>query len=234
MAKQYGFNGRISGRLGNTVFINTSDGTVAQQFDPVKPKVDTLAQVRTTTRFRLAHSIEVAIDDNWCRGLSGTRREARARLKRNILNAISVENDGNGIYALLCPQRLVLADGKLATPWEWTKENSISYSTQNGYPEVIANVIVENLLAWSGMDWFVLMVPYNPTYKPVAFWWTYFWKNDQPRIGHGHAWALPFEINPVEWQAVLYVVPWRFRYAGATSRRDFGRSFLVRNGWGWG
>lgn len=234
MAKQYGINGRISGRLGNTIFVNTSVGNVAQQFNPSKPNADTQAQLRTTTRFRLAHEIEIAMGNDWCRGLTGTRRERSALLKRNILNAISVEDSGDYMHALLQPTKLQLANGQMVTPWTWTNENSLTYSTQEGYPMLVANVIVENLLAWSGMDWIVLLMPYNHDYKPMAYYWSYYWKQDYSRVGHGHAWPLPYEIGRAEWQALLYVIPWRFRDAGASTKRDFGRSFLVKNGWGVG
>lgn len=227
MAKQYGFNGRMAGRLGNTVFVNTSDGNIAQQYNPKKPKVDTLAQMRTTTRFRISHALARLLGVGSVVGLRASMKKKRALLEQMCMHAVSVSFDGMQYEVEFSPSEIRLSDGVAAPRYDAVHDALMVVSYNLGYPNLGVQAVFRNVRAGAGNDWFVVLVNHRADIMPMVFRWSQVWRLDYDDIGQGVGWRMSDDFDPSEWMAAFWVVPFVQSGEGDIIRRDYSKSVLL-------
>lgn len=227
MAKQYGFNGRMAGRLGGTVFVNTSDGNIAQQYNPKKPKVDTLAQMRTTTRFRIAHALAGVLGVESVVGLRATAKRKRVMLESMCMQAISVSIDGLQSTVEFTPSEITLSDGVAAPRYDAVHDALMAVSYNLGYPYLGVQAVFRNVRSGAGNNWYVALLNRGLNVEPIVFKWSNVWRLDYEDIGQGHGWRLPDDFDPSEWMAAFWVVPFSQSGEGDIIRREYSKSVLL-------
>lgn len=114
MAKIYGINGRITGKVGNTVFAVDGGIQVARQYNPIVANPRTAAQQVQRLKVNLAGQMSRGIQAAALEGLRGNRRQRRSALLSNLIKDVFRE-DGNGSGDRMAFQasKLVLSTGTM-------------------------------------------------------------------------------------------------------------------------
>lgn len=112
MAKLYGINGKITGKVGNTVFAIDGGIQVARQYNPVVANPRTPAQVTRRNIVSLAGQMSGGIPAAALEGLGGNKRQRRSTLNRNLMkDAFENVIVGGKTEIAFRAERLVLSTG---------------------------------------------------------------------------------------------------------------------------
>lgn len=97
MAKIYGINGKLTGKIGNTVFAVDGGIQVARQYNPIVANPRTEAQQTQRLKVDFAGQMSKGIVAAALDGLSGNRRQRRSALLSNLIkDVIGIEQAADG------------------------------------------------------------------------------------------------------------------------------------------
>lgn len=139
MAKNYGIFGRTSGKVGNVVFTNTSDGQIASAYNPNKPKERSQAQIDSSAKFAFMKKVSALFPPELLLGLGGNDKENRRKFDSMILRNVVWEGEGVERHPTLDALRIVFAEGELKLPWNSIMTNEVQYGVRSGLP-VVQNI----------------------------------------------------------------------------------------------
>lgn len=112
MAKIYGINGKLTGKVGNTVFAVDGGIQVARQYNPIVANPRTEGQQLQRLKVRLAGQMSHGIQPAAIEGLRGNRRQRRSALNSNLIKDVIHTTDGpEGERMQLMASNLVLSSG---------------------------------------------------------------------------------------------------------------------------
>lgn len=118
MAKIYGINGKLTGKMGNTVFAVDGGIQVARQYNPIVANPRTPAQVTQRLKVNFAGQMSRGIVPAAIEGLGGNKRQRRSALLSNLIkDAFSEVNSVDGVTVkFMNPELLVLSVGSVKLP----------------------------------------------------------------------------------------------------------------------
>lgn len=162
MAKIYGINGVLSGKVGNTIFASKGGKTIARQYQPIVRNPKTLPQVIQRARFLTANGLGQALA-NCLEGLSTISRGARVSLRNsfvrlnmeNISASSSSVSQGTNVETEVSWPTLKVASGSGTLP-------SISSMTSEEAQQVQIEVDADNLPEGITASDFVVLVVVCP------------------------------------------------------------------------
>lgn len=97
MAKIYGINGKLTGKVGNTVFAVDGGIQVARQYNPIVANPRTEAQQTQRLKVDFAGQMSKGIVAAALDGLSGNRRQRRSALLSNLIkDVVGIEQAADG------------------------------------------------------------------------------------------------------------------------------------------
>lgn len=97
MAKIYGINGKITGKVGNTVFAVDGGIQVARQYNPIVANPRTEGQQTQRLKVDFAGQMSKGIVAAALEGLGGNRRQRRSALLSNLIkDVVGIEQTGDG------------------------------------------------------------------------------------------------------------------------------------------
>lgn len=112
MAKIYGINGKITGKVGNTVFAVDGGTQVARQYNPIVANPRTEAQQVQRLKVDFAGQMSKGIVAAALDGLSGNRRQRRSTLLSNLIkDVIGIDQAANGMEMQFKAANLRLSSG---------------------------------------------------------------------------------------------------------------------------
>lgn len=136
MAKNYGIFGRTSGKVGNVVFTNTSDGQIASAYNPNKPKERSQAQIDSSAKFAFMKKVSALFPPELLLGLGGNDKENRRKFDSMILRNVVWEGEGVERHPTLNASRIVLAEGNMRPIMEILYEQTYNYTQTGGKSRV--------------------------------------------------------------------------------------------------
>lgn len=116
MAKMYGLNGVLTGKLGATVFAVRSGVQIARQYQPIINNPKSTLQQFQRAKMNLVGQLSSIMPHQVISGLGNSKTNRRARfLKKNLLKTTSGYRAGSTteIEAKLTPEDIVLSEGNL-------------------------------------------------------------------------------------------------------------------------
>lgn len=113
MAKLYGLNGRISGKMGNTVFRVRAGEQIATQYNPIVNNPNTKGQQDTRTAFKLMSVVAAVLAPEIVMKRVGGSLP-RNRFAKVNWPLIAVDDVGQDVEASLLVANLQLTDGQLS------------------------------------------------------------------------------------------------------------------------
>lgn len=113
MAKMYGLNGRISGKMGNTVFRVRAGEQIATQYNPIVTNPNSKGQQDTRTAFKLMSVMAAVLAPEIVMKRVGGSLP-RNRFAKVNWPLIEVEDVGQEVEASLLVSKLQLTDGQLS------------------------------------------------------------------------------------------------------------------------
>ena len=231
MAKSYGINGRMSGKLGAAVFTNQGEVNVAAGYNPKKTRGVSVRDEVSHARFLLAHELAALIGRDAVH-MRGVTLKRRAIYLEGVCNRVLEVREGlNGYEVLFTPSGLQLTDGGASMPYRGIEWVHVYYMLQGGRVFVTAQVSFIGAQAGGGNEWYLVMVNKNLGDGMMVFKWRQEWMKDYAQIGNGTRWYLPGEINRDDWQVALVLCPFRNEGGEADVRRSFSRSMVVATSW---
>ena len=231
MAKNYGINGRMSGKLGAAVFTNQGEANVAAGYNPKKTRGVSVRDEVSHARFLLAHGLAALIGRDAVH-VQGVTLKRRASYLEGVCNRILEIREGiEGYEVLLTPSGLQLADGGASMPYRGIEWVHLYYQIQNGKPIVSTQVSFLKAQAGGGNEWLLLMVNKRLGGGMMVYKWQQEWLIDYEQIGNGVRWDLPGEIDKGEWQVALVLCPFSYDTGTSGSRRLFSKSMVVGTAW---
>ena len=231
MAKSYGINGRMSGKLGAAVFTNQGEANVAAGYNPKKTRGVSVRDEVSHARFLLAHGLAAMIGRDAVH-VQGVTLKRRASYLEGVCNRVlSVREGVDGCEVLFTPSRLQLADGGASMPYRGIEWVHLYYQILNGKPIVSAQVSFLKGQAGGGNEWLLLMVNKRLGGGMMVYKWQQEWIIDYEQIGNGVNWDLPGEIDKEEWQVALVLCPFGLDPGASGSRRVFSKSMVVGTAW---
>lgn len=112
MAKIYGINGKITGKVGNTVFAIDGGIQVARQYNPIVANPRTEAQQSQRLKVNLAGQLSKGIIPSAIEGLKGNRRQRRSALLSNLIkDVVTKQVTATGTHVTFDAAKLRLSDG---------------------------------------------------------------------------------------------------------------------------
>lgn len=231
MAKSYGINGRMSGKLGAAIFTNQGEVNVAAGYNPKKTRGVSVRDELSHARFVLAHGLAAMIGRDAVH-VQGVTLKRRAFYLEGVCNRVLSVREGIGGYEVLfTPSGLQLADGRASMPYRSIEWVHLYYQMLNGKPIVSAQVSFLKVQAGGGNEWLLLMVNKRLGGGMMVYKWQQEWIIDYEQIGNGVHWDLPGEIDKEEWQVALVLCPFRLGPGASGSRRVFSKSIVVGTAW---
>ena len=231
MAKNYGINGRMSGKLGAAVFTNQGEANVAAGYNPKKTRGVSVRDEVRHARFLLAHGLAALISRDAVH-MRGVTLKRRAIYLEGVCNRVLEVREGlDGYEVLFTPSGLQLADGWAPMPYRGIEWVHLYYQILNGKPKVSAQVSFLKAQAGGGNEWLLLMVNKRLGGGMMVFKWQQEWVIDYKQIGNGVHWDLPGEIDKGEWQVALVLCPFKLDSGASESRRVFSKSMVVGTAW---
>lgn len=231
MAKNYGINGRMSGKLGAAVFTNQGEANVAAGYNPKKTRGVSVRDEVSHARFILAHGLASLLGRDAVH-VQGVTLKRRALYLEGVSNRVLEVREGLGGYEVLfTPSGLQLTDGAASTPYRGIEWVHLYYLMQGGRPIVSAQVSFLKAQAGGGNEWFLVMVNKRLGYGMMVFKWQQEWLIDYAQIGNGVHWDLPSEIDKGEWQVALVLCPFRYKDGVSGNHRVYSRSMVVGTKW---
>lgn len=231
MAKNYGINGRMSGKLGAAVFTNQGEVNVAAGYNPKKTRGVSLRDELSHARFLQAHGMAALLGRDAVH-VQGVTLKRRSTYLEGMCNRVLRVREGfDGCEVLFTPSELLLADGGASMPYrgiEWVYLYSL---LQGGRPFVTAQVSFLGAQAGGGNEWYLVMVNKHLGGGMMVFKWRQEWVIDYAQIGNGTRWYLPKKIDREDWQVALVLCPFRNEGGEAGMRRSFSRSMVVATSW---
>lgn len=231
MAKNYGINGRMSGKLGTTVFTNQGDANVAAGYNPKRTRGVSVRDEVSHARFLLAHGLAALIGRDAVHVQKVTLKRRAVYLEGLCNRALSVREVVDGYEVLFSQSGLLLADGGASMPFKGIEWVFLYYLTQGGRPRVSAQVSFLEAQAGGGNEWFLVMVNKQLGGGMMVFKWQQEWLIDYAQIGNGISWDLPEEIDKREWQVALVLCPFRYKDGTPGNQKVYSRSMVVRTTW---
>lgn len=231
MAKNYGINGRMSGKLGAAVFTNQGEVNVAAGYNPKKSRGVSVRDGLSHARFLQAHSMAAMIGRDAVH-VQGVTLKRRASYLEGMCNRVlSVREGIDGCEVLFTPSGLLLADGGASMPYRGIEWVYLYYLLQGGRAFVTAQVSFLGAQAGGGNEWYLVMVNKHLGGGMMVFKWRQDWVIDYAQIGNGTRWYLPEEIDREDWQVALVLCPFRNEGGTADIRRAFSKSMVVATSW---
>ena len=112
MAKIYGINGKITGKVGNTVFAIDGGLQVARQYNPIVANPRTEGQQYQRLKVNLAGQLSKGIIPSAIEGLNGNRRQRRSALLSNIIKeVVTKQQTADGFKTVFDAAKLRLSTG---------------------------------------------------------------------------------------------------------------------------
>ena len=112
MAKIYGINGKITGKVGNTVFAIDGGIQVARQYNPIVANPRTEAQQSQRQKVNLAGQLSKGIIPSALEGLKGNRRQRRSALLSNLIkDVVTNQVTSSGSHVVFDAAKMRLSDG---------------------------------------------------------------------------------------------------------------------------
>ncbi len=112
MAKIYGINGKITGKIGNTVFAIDGGIQVARQYNPIVANPRTEGQQNQRLKVNLAGQMSKGIIPAAIEGLTGNRRQRRSALLSNLIKDVVVNQaTSSGNQVVFDAGKLRLSNG---------------------------------------------------------------------------------------------------------------------------
>lgn len=231
MAKNYGINGRMSGKLGAAVFTNQGEANVAAGYNPKKTRGVSVRDEVSHARFLLARGLAALIGRDAVH-MRGVTLKRRAVYLEGVCNRVLEVREGvDGYEVLFTPSGLQLADGGASMPYRGIEWVHVYYLLKGGRVFVTAQVSFMGAQAGGGNEWYLVMVNKNLGGGMMVFKWRQEWMKDYAQIGNGVSWDLPEEIDKEEWQVALMLCPFRLDPGASESRRVFSKSMVVGTAW---
>lgn len=231
MAKNYGINGRMSGKLGAAVFTNQGEANVAAGYNPKKTRGVSVRDELSHARFLQAHELAALLGRDAVH-VQGLTLKRRASYLERVCNRVLVVREGvEGYEVLFTPSTLLLADGGASMPYKGIEWVYLFYMMQGGRPYVMAQVSFIEAQAGGGNEWYLIMVNKSLGGGMMVFKWRQEWVKDYAQIGNGTRWCLPKGIDRDDWQVALMLCPFRNEGGEAGVRRSFSRSMVVATSW---
>lgn len=231
MAKNYGVNGRMSGKLGAAVFTNQGEANVAAGYNPKKSRGVSVRDEVSHARFVLAHRLAALIGRDAVHVQGVTLKRRAAYLEGLVNRVLEVQEGLNGYVVLFFASGLQLTDGGAFMPYRGIEWVHLYYQIRNGQPMVSAQVSFIGAQAGGGNEWFLMMVNKRLGGGAMVFKWQQEWIVDYEQIGNGEIWELSEEINREEWQVALVLCPFRYEDGPSGRRKAFSRSMVVGTEW---
>lgn len=231
MAKNYGINGRMSGKLGAAVFTNQGEVNVAAGYNPKKTRGVSVRDEVSHARFILAHGLAGLIGRDAVHVQGVTLKRRGVYLEGLCNRALEVREGLDGYNVLFSPSWLQLTDGGASMPYRGVEWMHLYYQILNGKPIVSAQVSFLKAQAGGGNEWLLVMVNKRLGGGMMVFKWQQEWIIDYKQIGNGVHWGLPEEITKEEWQVALVLCPFRYDTGTSGSRRVFSKSMVVGTAW---
>lgn len=231
MAKNYGINGRMSGKLGAAVFTNQGEANVAAGYNPKKTRGVSVRDEVSHARFLLAHDLAALIGRDAVH-VQGVTLKRRSSYLEGVCNRVLKVREGvDGYEVLFTPSELQLANSGASMPYRGIEWVHLYYQILNGKPVVSAQVSFLKARAGGGNEWLLLMVNKRLGGGMMVYKWQQKWIIDYEQIGNGVHWGLPEEIDKDEWQVALVLCPFRYDSGASGSRRVFSKSMVVGTTW---
>lgn len=112
MAKIYGINGKLTGKVGNTVFAIDGGIQVARQYNPIVANPRTEAQQSQRLKVNLAGQLSKGIIPSAIEGLNGNRRQRRSALLSNLIkDVVTNQATSQGSHVVFDAAKLRLSNG---------------------------------------------------------------------------------------------------------------------------
>ena len=112
MAKIYGINGKLTGKVGNTVFAIDGGIQVARQYNPIVANPRTEAQQSQRMKVNLAGQMSKGIIPSAIEGLNGNRRQRRSALLSNLIkDVVTNQVTSAGSHVVFDAAKLRLSNG---------------------------------------------------------------------------------------------------------------------------
>lgn len=112
MAKIYGINGKLTGKVGNTVFAIDGGIQVARQYNPIVANPRTEAQQSQRLKVNLAGQLSKGIIPSAIEGLNGNRRQRRSALLSNLIkDVVTNQVTSTGSHVVFDAGKLRLSNG---------------------------------------------------------------------------------------------------------------------------
>ena len=112
MAKIYGINGKITGKVGNTVFAVDGGIQVARQYNPIVANPRTEGQQDQRLKVNLAGQMSKGIFSSAIEGLNGNRRQRRSALLSNLIKEVVTKQEtADGFRTVFDAAKLRLSSG---------------------------------------------------------------------------------------------------------------------------
>lgn len=117
MAKIYGINGKITGKVGNTVFAVDGGIQVARQYNPIVANPRTTAQQYQRLKVNFAGQFSSGIVPAAIEALTGNGRARRSALLSNLIKDAMVTETVNGnVQIRFDAEKLILSTGNVDMP----------------------------------------------------------------------------------------------------------------------
>lgn len=117
MAKIYGINGKLTGKVGNTVFAVDGGIQVARQYNPIVANPRTEAQQVQRLKVNFAGQLSSGIVPAAIEALRGNARSRRSALLSNLIkDAVKTETIQGRTQIRLDAEKLVLSTGNVDMP----------------------------------------------------------------------------------------------------------------------
>lgn len=113
MAKIYGLNGVLEGKVGNTVFATVGGQNIARKYQPIVANPRTTAQVNQRAKVSLAGQISKGVIPAAIEGLGGTKLKNRRMFLSNLIKA--AEAPSNGEAAMILGEEIEFSHGYAAS-----------------------------------------------------------------------------------------------------------------------
>lgn len=165
MAKIYGINGKITGKVGNTVFAVDGGIQVARQYNPIVANPRTAAQQVQRLKVNMAGQMSRGIQAAALEGLRGNRRQRRSALLSNLIkDVIRTEGDGSGDRMSFMASKLVLSTGTKEMDYQVSFVMGASVVVGKNQVQVTINPLAEggSLPSRERVRLVVVGAPYEP------------------------------------------------------------------------
>lgn len=195
MAKLYGLNGRISGKMGNTVFRVRGGEQIATQYNPIVSNPNTKGQQDTRTAFKLMSVMAAVLAPEIVMKRVGGSLP-RNRFAKVNWPLIEVDDVGQEVEASLLVSSLQLTDGQLSM-------SSIKVSKVQDGIEV--SLAINEEQAFDAVRWVAVEVPTSGrvgtlgvTNRPARIRATKTTVNANPGTASNFSDTLDVDFNPAE------------------------------------